>query len=138
MPDPPDTRTVRLTWTGDLRFEGGAPDGPLTAIDADNTTAPGPMQQLLLAAGSCTGADLVGILHKMQVDLRKLEIEAVGRRAPDHPRRYLAIHLTFHIAGEGADEPKARRAIDLSITKYCSVLNSLNPDIPVTYELVLE
>ena len=29
------------------------------------------------------------------------------------------------------------RAIDLSITKYCSVLKSMNPDIPVTYELTL-
>jgi uncharacterized OsmC-like protein len=39
--------------------------------------------------------------------------------------------------GDGLDEIKARRAIDLSIEKYCSVINSLNPDIPITYEVDL-
>jgi uncharacterized OsmC-like protein len=41
------------------------------------------------------------------------------------------------LAGKGLDETKARRAIDLSIEKYCSAINSLNPDIPVSYDLVL-
>jgi uncharacterized OsmC-like protein len=41
------------------------------------------------------------------------------------------------VSGEGADEAKARRAIDLSIEKYCSVLASFAPDIPVTYDLVI-
>jgi len=32
---------------------------------------------------------------------------------------------------------KARRAIDLSIEKYCSVLHSLKPDIAVSYDVEL-
>ena len=34
-------------------------------------------------------------------------------------------------AGEGLDEARARRAIDLSLEKYCSVVASLAPDIDV-------
>jgi putative redox protein len=73
----------------------------------------------------------------MQVSLTRCEAKLTGLRAPDHPKRYLNLQFIWTIAGEGLDEAKARRAIDLSIEKYCSVLHSLNPDIPVSYELHL-
>jgi len=130
-------RTVSLQWQDRLRFRGGAPDGPAILVDADNAEAPGPMQMLLLAAGTCTGADIVSMLGKMQVDLRTLEIALKGTRREEVPRRYLAIHFSFRIVGEGLDETKARRAVDLSLEKYCSVVHSLNPDIAVSYDLVL-
>ena len=34
-------------------------------------------------------------------------------------------------------DERARRAIDLSIEKYCSVMHSLAPDIRVTYDIDL-
>ena len=58
-------------------------------------------------------------------------------RREQEPRRYTAIHFEYHIRGDGIDEAKARRAIDLSITKYCSVLHSLAPDITITSGLTL-
>jgi putative redox protein len=45
--------------------------------------------------------------------------------------------LNYRIAGAGLDETKARRAIDLSLEKYCSVVHSLAPDIAITYALSL-
>lgn len=130
-------RRVQVSWKGDMRFEGGPPGGPRIPVDADNAVAPGPMQTLLIAAGCCSAADVVSILKKMQVGLTRLDVGVVGERAPEPPRRYLRIQYSFHLAGDGLDETKARRAIDLSIEKYCSVLHSLNPDIPVTYTLHL-
>jgi putative redox protein len=132
-----DLRFASATWVGGLRFEGGAPGGPRILVDGDGNDAPGPMVQLLLAVAGCSGADIVSILQKMPVRLDRLGIDVMGRRAPDHPRRFREVHLTFRISGEGIDEPKARRAIELSVDKYCSVIHSLNPDIPVTWELVL-
>jgi uncharacterized OsmC-like protein len=32
---------------------------------------------------------------------------------------------------------KVRRAIDLSLEKYCSVIHSLTPDIAITYAISL-
>ena len=58
-------------------------------------------------------------------------------RREQEPRRYTAIHLEYHLRGDGLDEAKARRAIDLSITKYCSVVHSLAPDIAITHGLTL-
>ena len=133
----PETKRVSLRWHEGLVFRGGAPDGPETTIDGDNAVAPGPMLTLLLAAAACTGADVVLVLEKMRVTLREFHLEASGQRREEEPRRYTAIHLEYHLAGEGLNESKARRAIDLSIEKYCSVLHSLAPDIRITRGLTL-
>ena len=106
-------------------------------IDGDNTTAPGPMLQLLLAAASCSAADVVDILGKMREKLVSLDVEAWGDRRDEPPRRYTALRLRFRVRGEALAEAKVRRAIDLSLEKYCSVMHSLAPDIPVSYELDL-
>lgn len=132
-----NVRTVNVRWDGGLKFTGGGPDGPELTIDADAKVAPGPMLTLLLAAAACSGADIVSMLPKMQVDLQTFEAEVTGIRAPDHPRRYTSIRFRFTMGGPGLDEVKARRAIDLSLTKYCSVVQSLDPAIPIDYELVL-
>lgn len=132
-----ETKHIALTWTGDLRFEGGEPGGPVAQVDADNAAAPGPMLHLLLAAASCSAADVVDILGKMRQQLGSLDVEAWGDRREETPRRYTAIRLRFRVRGEALEEAKVRRAIDLSLEKYCSVMHSLAPDIPVTYELDL-
>lgn len=133
----PETKRVVLTWQEGLRFTGGAPEGPSTIIDGENVAGPGPMLTLLLAAASCSGSDVVGILQKMRVQLRLLRIEVSGVRREQEPRRYTAIHFDYHVAGEGLDQAKATRAIDLSLEKYCSVVHSLAPDIAITYALTL-
>ena len=96
------------------------------------------MLTLLLAAAACTGSDVVVILEKMRVNLRGLRIEVAGTRREEEPRRYVALHLDYHLGGEAIDLVKARRAIDLSLEKYCSVIHSLAPDIAVTYALSLD
>lgn len=136
MTDPKAPNAV-LEWVGEMQFRGGLPDGPVIVIDADAKTAPGPMVTLLLALASCAGADVVSLMPKMQVELSRFSMEVRGDRAPEHPRRWTSIHFTVHLTGRGLDETKARRAMDLSIEKYCSAINSLNPDIPVSYDLVL-
>jgi putative redox protein len=130
-------RHATLTWSSGLVFEGGAPDGPAVTIDGDSAVGPSPMITLLLAAASCSGADVVSILEKMRVGLTALRIEITGTRREKEPRRYLALHLVFHLAGRDLDEARARRAIDLSLEKYCSVVHSLAPDIAITSDLVL-
>jgi putative redox protein len=132
-----ETKRVVLEWRDNLVFQGGEPGGPTAVIDGDNAAAPGPMLTLLLAAAACTGADVVVILRKMRVALRSVRIEASGLRRETEPRRYNSVHFDFHFTAEGLDEAKARRAVDLSLTKYCSVINSLAPDIAVTYGITL-
>lgn len=132
-----ETKRVVLAWQQDLRFAGGEPGGPVVTVDGDNTTAPGPMLSLLLAAAACTGSDVVIILQKMRLSFDRLTIEAAGVRRDQEPRRYTSIHLEYRVGGEGIDPTKVRRAIELSLEKYCSVVHSLAPDIAITYALSL-
>lgn len=133
-----NVREIQVQWEGGMRFRGGAAGGPQAVVDADGKAAPGPMLMLLLASAGCNGADVVSILEKAQVKLRKYHMAVKGIRAEDHPKRYVSIHFVFTLAGDGLDESKARRAIDLSLSKYCSVMQSLARDIAVSYDLVLE
>ena len=132
-----ETKRVTLTWQPKLLFRGGEAGGPVTTIDGDNAAGPGPMLTLLLAAAACTASDVVAILEKMRIRLADFRIEASGVRREEEPRRYTAMHLEYHLRGDGLDETKAQRAIELSITKYCSVMHSLTPDIRVTHGLTL-
>lgn len=131
-------RHATLSWTHDLVFEGGPPGGPSVTVDGDGGAAISPVVMLLVSLAACTGSDIVVILRKMRVELRKLEIAVTGTRREADPRRYVALHLAFRVAGSGLDETKARRSIDLSLEKYCSVVHSLAPDITITYDLAIE
>jgi putative redox protein len=132
-----ETKKIILQWQQDLRFEGGEPGGALVTIDGDNTAGPGPMLTLLLAASACTGSDVVEILKKMRMPFERLTIEAAGVRREQEPRRYVSIHLEYRIGGGAIEPAKVRRAIELSLEKYCSVFHSLAPDIAITYALSL-
>ena len=132
-----EIKRIRLDWQEDLHFRGGEAGRPAIQIDGDNLTGPGPMLTLLLAAASCTGSDVVIILKKMRIDLTRFSIEVAGTRREEDPRRYIAVHFVYRLEGGGLDEARARRAIDLSLEKYCSVMHSLAPDIKVSYDLAL-
>ena len=136
----PFTRSIKLEWTQDgLKFRGAGSD-PLTpgiVVDADNGIAPGPTLLLLIAAAGCTASDVVLILQKMRVKLTRCDVEINGTRRDEEPKRYIAMHLKYTVAGEGIDQAKAERAVTLSVEKYCSVMSSLAPDIAVSHDVVL-
>ena len=131
------TANVSVRWRNQLVFEGNGTGQPPIVVDGDTQVATSPVQLLLVACASCTGTDIVEILKKMRVVLRALEIEAEGTRREDHPRRFTAIHFRFRVAGDGVNEAKMRRAVDLSLEKYCSVMASIAPDIRVTYDVTI-
>ena len=130
-------RVVTVRWRESLLFEGGATGRPAILVDGDSAAATSPVELLLVAAATCTAADVVSILEKQRVALRSLAIAVQGTRREEQPRRYTAIKFQFTIAGAGADESKARRAIDLSLTKYCSVVASLAPEISIAYDVAI-
>ncbi|MGH7623306.1 MAG: OsmC family protein, partial [Gemmatimonadaceae bacterium] len=92
---------------------------------------------LLSALATCSAMDVVEILKKKRTPLASLEIEVIGSRVNAVPAPLEAVLLKFRITGEGIDRDAALHAIELSVNKYCSVRDSLDPKIPVTWELEL-
>ena len=128
---------ITLRWREAQEFAATPPGRPAVLIDANGSVAVSPVELLLVAAASCTASDVVLILQKQRVALRGLEVQVRGTRREEQPRRYTALHFVFTVTGDGADEAKARRAVDLSLEKYCSVVASLAPDIRISYDVAL-
>jgi len=80
-----------------------------------------PMELLLIALGGCTGADVASILRKKKVNFSGFEIHITAERAEDHPKVFNKIHVEYIVAGDSIDMPDVERAIELSVSKYCSV-----------------
>ena len=133
-------RTVKMAWLGEgLKFRGAGtePESPSIVVDGDSAEGPSPMLALLMAAGGCSGADVVHILKKMRQQPTTLEITVSGIRREEEPRRFTGLHMTFRVSGDGLDREKIEHAVSLSIEKYCSVIHSLAPDITVVYDIEL-
>jgi putative redox protein len=128
---------IHLEWHGDRRFDTGRPGGPTLRLDGDGTTGQSPVDALMSALTACTAVDVVEILAKRRTPLSALSIDTVGARAETVPKRIVAVVLTYHLTGEGVDRAHAERAVELAITKYCSVRDSLDPSLPIRYSVVI-
>ncbi|MDX2196244.1 MAG: OsmC family protein [Cytophagales bacterium] len=98
-----------------------------------------PMQVLLSSLGGCTSMDVLSILTKMQQKVSAYEVLLDGEREPDvTPSLFKNIHLKFILKGDNLEDSKVQRAIELSMTKYCSVSKTLEPTCNITwsYEIV--
>jgi len=131
--------TVSLEWTGEaLQFRGGSEGGPEILLDSAGVAGPAPPAMLALALAGCMAVDVIDITQKMRVPMTGLRVVVEGDRRADPPRRYTALRQKFIATGVAPeDEPKVRRALDLSREKYCSVLHSLREDIAMSFELEL-
>jgi putative redox protein len=129
--------TIHLDWQGGRRFDSGRPGGPTIHLDGDGVTGQSPVDAVVSALAACTAVDVVDILAKRRTPLASLAIDGVGTRADTVPKRIVAAELTYHLTGEGVDRTQAERAIELAITKYCSVRETLDPAIPVQYRAVV-
>jgi putative redox protein len=127
-------QTARLKWVEAERFLTVVPSGHAVAFDSDreSNTAPGPMEMLLAALGSCTATDVVTILQKKRQALESLEIEISGERAAEPPRVWTRIEVVYKLRGK-LDDKAVRDAIHLSESKYCSVSAMLSKTAQMTF-----
>jgi putative redox protein len=134
-PRPPSR--VRVNWAGDHLFDTGRPGGPIARIDGDGKTAQSPPDALLSALASCVSVDVVDILEKRRTPVSSLQVDVVGERVDTTPRRFHHITLNFAIRGKGIERVHAERAVELAVTRYCSVRDSLAADMKVDWTIDL-
>jgi putative redox protein len=129
---------IDVQWVGGLNFEAGRPDGPRMRVDGDAQSAPSPFDALLAAVASCASVDVVTILQKQRTPVQALNVRIEANRVESTPRRLASAVLHFVINAPGTTMEKATRAVELSVTKYCSVRSSLIADAPVSWTVQLE
>lgn len=107
------------------------PSGPQSGAEGGVS----PMQLVAMALAGCSGIDIIDILAKGRQRLEAFEAEVDARRAEGQPAAvFTHIHLSYRLSGE-LEPAKARRAIELSLEKYCSVAKMLEKTAVITYSL---
>ena len=96
-----------------------------------------PMELVLTGVASCSTIDLLLILKKQRQEVTDIEIIADAVRTEDDAKRFEKISLTYIVSGK-VEETKLQKAIDLALTKYCSAVLSLNPDIEIKSEYKIQ
>lgn len=115
---------------GDYGFEATDAYGHVVRIDTSPETGgqnfgSRPMQLLLMGLAGCSGIDVISILKKQRQEVRDYKTIVKGEREPGkEPSLWKNIVLQFFIYGN-VDEDKAKRAVELSMEKYCSVAATL-------------
>ena len=129
-------------WTAPMRFEATTECGKVVVMNVlsekcGDKSGPTPMETVLSALTACSGMDVAGILMKMRAPLEGLEITAEAERATEHPKVFTRIHLHYDAWGAGLQEEQVRRAVSLSLDKYCSVAAMLRQTAPIAHEIVV-
>ncbi len=130
---------VEAVWEGNFQFKATGETGYSVRMDTgvDNGgEGKGfkPTELPLMGLAGCSGVDIVLILKKMRETVTAFKLAVDADRNATEPKRYTAIRLLFTVDGE-VKPASVKKAIDLSLEKYCSVSNSLNADITYAYEV---
>lgn len=84
-----------------------------------------PMQMLLMALAGCSSIDVMMILEKQRQQVINYEVSInATKEVVDNFSLWTTIDISFKITGN-LDINKAKRAVQLSINKYCSVAETL-------------
>jgi len=91
-----------------------------------------PMQLLLAGLAGCSSIDVINILRKGRHEVSNFSATVKGDRNPDAiPSLFTNIHIHFSLKGN-LPEDKLKRAVALSLEKYCSVAKTLEPTATIT------
>lgn len=119
-----------LQATGESNFPVAMDSGP--EFGGRNLGAR-PMELILMGMAGCTALDVLSILGKMRVHLTSFTVEVEAQRAADEPQVFTSSVLTYRFKMPEPAEDKILRAIDLSLEKYCSAVNTMKRAMPVRW-----
>ena len=134
-------KDARVIWQNGLAFEGTAGSGFSVRLDTSPDEGGGsgfsPLELVLVGLAGCTAMDVISILKKKRQDVAGFEVRAHGLRADDHPKVFTNITLEYIVRGHNIDPKALERSIELSETKYCSVMGTLKKatNISTTYRV---
>lgn len=131
-----------MNWDGAMGFETDL-DGHKLKVDAlpvvgGNDSGVRPKTLMLVSLGGCTAMDVVSILKKMRVELTGFNVGVEANVTEEHPKHYDDMKIIYEFSGNNLDEAKLKKAIDLSMERYCGVSVVYRKAMSVNYEIVIK
>lgn len=138
-----NTMQVQLVRVDDaFHFEAVGASGVAQHIDGavdigGHNAGARPMEMLLMGLASCSAIDMILILQKQKqvIDGFRMTVDGLRRKGAT-PSPFQKIHITYTLTGQ-LDESRVKRAIDLSMDKYCSATAQFRPTAEITYSFEL-
>jgi len=131
-----------VEYAGNDFYVATTPSGHAQVLDgnSERSAASGPLELLMIALGSCTAVDVVSILKKKRQKVTAYRVEVRGERREDYPRSFRRMEVRHIVTGHGVSAEAVRRAVELSVDKYCSVAATLRPtaEIVSSFEVLEE
>ena len=137
-----NTNHVTTKWLGGMAFESNNPSGHNLKIDAGPESGGEgdglrPKALMLSGLAGCSGLDVAMLIKKMKLDVDHFQIETIANLTDEHPKYYDSVVIEYHFHGSNLKEDKLQRAVDLSVEKYCGVMEMFRRfaklDIKVLY-----
>ncbi|GAA3567039.1 OsmC family protein [Snuella lapsa] len=118
---------ITTKWLGNMKFESNNPSGHNLFIDAGpendgNGEGYRPKALMLSALAGCSGIDVGSLIKKMKLEVDDFNIEIDAELTEEHPKYYHKVTMDFHFYGAALNEKKLKKAVDLSVDKYCGVM----------------
>jgi len=116
---------VTAKWLNKMAFEAEA-NGHKIILDAEpevggENRGPRPKPFMLAALGGCTAMDVISILKKMRVEVKKFNIHVEGDLTEEHPKQFYKMHVVYEFTGKNLPIDKLKKAVELSESRYCGV-----------------
>jgi len=129
---------ANVKYTGGMQFVASSDSGHAVVMDAGpevsgSNTGSRPMELLLMGIGGCSGMDIISILKKKKQNVTGLETKVSGTMATDYPQRYTEISLEYIVRGRTVSDEAVKRAVQLSMDKYCSVKATLEGSARISF-----
>ena len=118
---------VTIHWRGNMVFESDNPRWQSIMMDASKdfggtNSGMAPKAMMLSSLAGCSGLDIVSILNKMKVKIDDFKMEIMGELTDEDPKYYHSVTVNYHFYGNNLKESKIKKAVDLSVEKYCGVM----------------
>ena len=118
---------ITTHWQGGLTFESDNPSGKTVVMDTNidgqyERFGLSPKAMMLSSLAGCSALDVISTLDKMKSPIDDFKIEVSGELTDEHPRYYHWVTVDYHFYGSDLNKKKCERAVDLSVEKYCGVM----------------
>jgi len=97
-----------------------------------------PPELLMNSIAGCMGIHTYQALRKAGKHVESIEVETDGERRTDYPKVYTKIMLKFRMKGDGLTDKDVKDAIELALTKTCSIAYMVNQVAPISYEFQID
>lgn len=129
---------AKVTWKDGLSFDGTSKTGFVVPLGADPALGGAndgfrPLELLAISLAGCTAMDAISIIRKKQQIVTAFEVKVHAEQQKVQPHIFTEAVITYLVHGQRVDESAVRRAIELSVTKYCPVQAMLSKAFPIRF-----